>query len=229
MFKPNRPRGRFTFDPRSFGDPVALQVAWTPAVKGGSNIRTRKLKVVNSERMVFKPTLTVLFFALLFLGIGTAMLAFAIMALVLSQGNVNGAVGLVLMLGLFSFLGGGVLWYKMTERIVFDKSRGYYWKGGSRKETLDDLTDYAPLRQIHALQLISEYCEGSSSMDDDWSDRHRNFYYSYELNLVLHNAERVNIVDHGSYPGLRRDAETLADFLGIAIWDVTGLGELGPA
>ena len=54
---------------------------------------------------------------------------------------------------------------------------------------------------------ISEYCGGKSS------------YYSYELNLVLSDGTRLNIVDHGDLRRVRRDGATLARFLGVPLWD----------
>ncbi len=44
-------------------------------------------------------------------------------------------------------------------------------------------------------------------------------YYSYEINLVLHNASRVNVIDHGNHQAVIEDAETLAQALGVPLWD----------
>ena len=43
---------------------------------------------------------------------------------------------------------------------------------------------------------------------------------SYELNLVLQDGERLNVVDHGSFDVLREDAAKLGEFLGVPVWDV---------
>ena len=47
----------------------------------------------------------------------------------------------------------------------------------------------------------------------------KNSYYSYELNLVCINGERINIVDHGALHAIREDASILADYLAISVWD----------
>ena len=47
----------------------------------------------------------------------------------------------------------------------------------------------------------------------------KNSYYSYELNLVCTNGERINIVDHGALHAIREDALILADYLSIPVWD----------
>ena len=44
-------------------------------------------------------------------------------------------------------------------------------------------------------------------------------YYSYELNLVLVNGQRINAVDHSKLEKLREDAATLSRFLGKPVWD----------
>jgi hypothetical protein len=41
---------------------------------------------------------------------------------------------------------------------------------------------------------------------------------SYELNLVLKDGRRINVVDHGGADKIRTDAATLADFLGVPVW-----------
>ena len=50
----------------------------------------------------------------------------------------------------------------------------------------------------------------------------KNSYYSYELNLVLEDGSRVNVVDQGNLKRLRSDAQTLSRFLDKPVWDATG-------
>jgi hypothetical protein len=49
----------------------------------------------------------------------------------------------------------------------------------------------------------------------------KNSYYSYELNLVLDDGSRINVVDHGNLDRLRSDAQTLSRFLDKPVWDAT--------
>ena len=64
------------------------------------------------------------------------------------------------------------------------------------------------MENIRAIQLIREYVRGN-----------RNSYYSYELNLVCSSGDRINIVDHGSLRAIREDAEILANYLSLPVWD----------
>jgi hypothetical protein len=62
------------------------------------------------------------------------------------------------------------------------------------------------LATIQALQLVTERVSGKSS------------YNSYELNLVLKDGKRINVMDHGDQTALNADAEVLARFLNVPIW-----------
>jgi hypothetical protein len=57
---------------------------------------------------------------------------------------------------------------------------------------------------------LSEFVSGS-----------KNSYYSYELNLVLDDGSRINVVDHGNLERLRSDANALSQFLDKPVWDAT--------
>ena len=96
---------------------------------------------------------------------------------------------------------------------VFDKRRGAFWKGRAGHQGVlarSGDTHSGDLEDVHALQLISEYCRSDKSS-----------YYSYELNVVLEDGARVNIVDHGDHSRLREDAAALSAFLGKPVWDAT--------
>jgi hypothetical protein len=101
--------------------------------------------------------------------------------------------------------------YFGTTPIVFDKYQGCFWKGRKVPNGVSDsqgIKYFARLDEIHALQLISEYCRGNKSS-----------YYSYELNLILKNGNRMNVVDHGNPEKLREDTQALSRFLGKPVWD----------
>jgi hypothetical protein len=105
------------------------------------------------------------------------------------------------------------MFYFGAAPIVFDKRKGSYWKGRTSPYDVrhtSELKDHAPLDRIHALQLISEHVRGNKSS-----------YYSYELNLVLDDGARLNVVDHGSRERVQADARTLSEFLDKPIWDAT--------
>jgi hypothetical protein len=122
-------------------------------------------------------------------------------------------------LGALFFLGVAAFFWHMSRRpIVFDRSSGYFWKGSknpAEQSDPDSVANSAQLEQIAGLQILSEHVE---SRDSDGSTSR---FHSYELNLVLDDAVRLNVVDHGNLVALRQDAAMLAEFLDVPVWDAT--------
>jgi hypothetical protein len=205
-------REKCSFDPGTLGDPVAKKTAWTPAKGGGANFRTHRLVTMSPERVEFRSSLGGKLFCLVFLVAGLAVMVLVPFA-TYSEGKLgfNAETIFPVMFGSIFALVGGFMLYFMSRPVVFDRRAGLFWKGWQNPEKMlnpETLKDCTALGKIHALQLISEYCSGSKSS-----------YYSYELNLVLEDGSRINVVDHGDSEKLRQDAQTLSEFLGKPVWD----------
>jgi hypothetical protein len=200
------------FDPSVLDDPVAMRTEWKPLKRGGANFKTHKLVEVNFHRFEFKATVFTKIFCIIFLLAGLAVFFFfGVNTIDMHNFSMNIESLLPLVFGLIFALIGALLLYFGTKPIVFDKTFGYYWK--SRKEpaqTYDQSVKKtsAPLSNVHALQIISEYVSSSKSS-----------YYSYELNLVLKDGSRLNVIDHGRLESIRSDAQKLSGFLGVPLWD----------
>jgi hypothetical protein len=196
-----------TDHPSVFNDPVAEKAEWSPLQRGGASFQTHKLVTVRQDRMEFRTSLGMVLFSLVFVLIGAGMSV----AIFLSQEQ-------PLPLALFGlvFLGaGGVMLYFSTSPVVFDKRKGFFWKGRKAPYESGDwrnLKGCARLGEIYALQLIAERVSGK--------DRS---YYSYEINLVLKDGSRINVVDHGKKSKIQEDAKALAEFLGKPLWDATDM------
>jgi hypothetical protein len=187
-------------------DAVARKTRWDPLVGGGANFRTRNLVRVNPARMEFPASLGMRLFAGVFLLAGIAVGV---------VGGVNREWFPLAFGAAFAAVGGGLLFFGTTP-VVFDKREGAFWKGRTApNEAVNRLTlkRYAALADLHALQIIKERVRG-----DDRS------YDSFELNLVLTDGRRINVTDHGDYETLRRNAETLSEFLERPLWDTAGQG-----
>lgn len=204
-------KGKQPADLSQFNDPLTEQVKWTPAKGGGTNIRTHKLVEKSPMRMAFRPTAGALFFYLIFLfaGLGVSV---GITASAMSKGNFKAELLFPIGIGLVFIIIGACLTYFGTNPIVFDLQNGYFWKGRKDPERVFDINKIkhcVRLKEIHALQVLSEYCSGNKTS-----------YYSYELNLVLKDGTRLNVVDHGNLKKLREDAGKLAKFLNKPVWDI---------
>jgi hypothetical protein len=205
-----------TFDASRFNDPVALQVEWSPKKGGGTNFRTHKLVLVDFNRMEFKTTFGAFLFYLVFLLTGAGISSgFAVYSFMNETGTGMGNFEMFMpfLTGILFFALGIYLYYNGAKPVVFDKRYGYFWKCWKAPDEAfnpDAMEEYTKLSDIHAIQIISEFIRGDKSS-----------YYSYELNLVLNDGARVNVVDHGNKEKLRADAQILADFLGKPVWDAT--------
>lgn len=199
------------FDPSHLNDPIAIQTDWTPARSGGASFRTHGLVRVNANRMEFRASLGAKIFYLAFLFAGIGLLVF-LPKFAESSGGISFDMSTIvpLLVGLIFVIIGSCLYYFGVAPIVFDRQKGFFWKGRRGPEKTPGRKDskkFAELENIHALQLISEFIKSD-----------KNSYTSYELNIVLKDGRRINVVDHGRKEKLREDAETLGAFLEKPIW-----------
>lgn len=199
-------------DPSSFDDPVALQTDWFPAAPGGASFGTHRLVRVSANRIEFAATFSAKFFFLVFCFAGLGVLGFQVNRIRIGQAYLLSQETLVPFVAgtVFAVVGGCMYWFGTTPR-VFDQSRASFWRGRkepARLSATGQSENATPLASIHALQLLTEYVSGN-----------KNSYYSYELNLVLDDGSRINVVDHGNLERLRSDAQSLAQFLGKPVWD----------
>ncbi len=90
-------------------------------------------------------------------------------------------------------------------RIVFNKKRGYYYKGyidlkflRFAKANLDDIVAVQILGEITSEQIAP--------------------FNSFEINLVLKDSERLHVIDHCNLNSIIEDAQSLSKFLDVPIW-----------
>lgn len=197
-----------------FNDPLAEEVEWTPLAPGGASFKTNTLSKINVYRYEFKASVGALIFYWTFIivGLGVAIGAF----FAGDPGEVernSPAIGPLIFGAIFSAVGVLML-TSQSKPITFDKGQGLFWRGKNPPTSMrinhEKKPQWANLPDIHALQIIKEYCRGSN--------RSRG-YYSYELNLVLNDGSRIHVIDHGKYGHLKRDAEILAEFLNVPLWN----------
>lgn len=191
---------RELLDPRIFNDEVALAVSWMPLVGGGTSFCTHRLTITkglsSSSTLAFKATFLVYLNCSLFI-VGGLTWLFAVAIPNTQSGQTLDAIAPLIPVGFLAF-GIWSLWSTNRQVSAFDFSLGQFTKGSDRYR----------LEEVHSLQLIREYVGGN-----------KRSYYSYELNIVFHSANRLNIVDHGSLRNIREDASKLGHYLQVPIWD----------
>lgn len=193
-----------------FNDPLAFEIDWSPLKSGGANFKTSDLKKISSSQYRYQLSkggkLFLGLFAFIGLGILTVVLFMAM------NGNFSNLIFLGIM-GLVFTLVSFFLYKFLATPITFDGSLGMIWKGkhppklSGNQQDNDDLVYF---NDVHALQILSERVRSKNGS-----------YLSYEINLVLNNGKRVNVVDHGKLSQIIIDADTISQFMSKPIWDIT--------
>lgn len=190
-----RPNKGAPLDP-AVNDPVAMNVSNWAMVDGGNRSQTHTLVRVGPTRLEFQTSLIV--FSLRFF---IYLVIFGVFIFYHFESPFNlcyfiaFAVVSQLLLAIFRYFFG-------PNPVIFDKQKGILWDKDQVGPSSTRLED------IHAVQVLSKHIE-----------RYRRSYYSFELNLVLKNGRRVNVIDHGNRTAIEDDAFELGQFLKVPIWN----------
>lgn len=172
-------------------------VVWEPLKRGGANFKTHKLVFSDEDTIKFTGTIGAYLFGLAFLIPGL---------LIVLVGGAQWSI-LATIFGLFFASAGLFMLDFLVIPSLFNKRIGLYWKARQPIFTrlfTDKEAFSVNLEDIKAVQLLQEYVSGSDSS-----------YSSYEINLILANNERLNVVDHGHRESALNDAAYLADYLNV--------------
>ena len=197
------------FNPPEIADELVKKIDWKPLNPGGVNFCSHILKKVSPSRVEVKlvvKTMGIIFLFFCFI----IFFIFGFAAKVSNQHGIYQFVPVVIGISLGLFFVFFVR--KLTVPRVFDLKVGYYWKGkfDPDQEKGKNGREFCRLEDIHAIQLLRERCSSGNSGKT---------YYSYELNLILKNKRRLNVLDHGNLELIRDDAESLSHFVNVPVWD----------
>ena len=190
-------------------DTVAKNTSWLPLKKWGINIKSHNLEESDG---ILKYSISLQFIALygIFIAIGGFMSLWWLLSWYSNKTIEQDNIMVIIFWLIYSGIGLYFLLKSRKNRWVFDR---YVWFAYVGKlpdiiQTSGDNTVIS-LSQIHAIQIIPEWVSGKNS------------FVSYEINIVLKDFSRHNIVDHGNIKKIREDAEKISMFLGVRMWDVT--------
>jgi len=184
-------------------------VDWKPLKFGGEPFKTYDLVFKNGNTINFEATKISYLYGAILIAIGLLFLLLGLAGRFFYGPTGNVLIYLFGGLGLLFAIGGGLMIDFFSIPTIFNKDLGLYWKG--RRPILSYLFSRnnafsVNLNDIKAVQLLSEYV----------TTKNQNFF-SYEINMVLTNNERLNIVDHGDSKAALKDATDLAKFLGVPL------------
>jgi hypothetical protein len=201
-----------TFPPSHFRDPLALQTEWTCCSPGGEDFKSFQLHRISPSHWEFRRVGNLVLKARSFAVLGLGLLGYAWLKYPEMPTVIEGRVFKAILFcgGLFT-LAGLVLYLSSTVRSVFDKETGYFHKCRQKKTARTHPSRYrehADLSRIHALQLIARSPQGKYQPS-----------FLFEINMVLDDASRLNVIAHGDLEAIRKDATALSGFLGKPLWD----------
>jgi len=218
-------------------DEIAQQISWSP-VRSKTNGDERNCKISadsNAECLRFDPI-----FIYRYTGLVLIPVIMAGMSWIHFYGaaDSNGIALVPASLQTFAYILGFAIvaaWLndlrKPIPAAIFDKKRRVFWV--EKRHVLGNKSGESaqmPISQIHALQIISytgyeafqQHQANLSAEDATPSIQSKDrLVYEYEVNVVFKNQMRVNILNHRNKRAIKKDAQTLAAFLDVPVWNRT--------
>lgn len=182
----------------------------SPLKSGGASFKTNVLIEKSSSKLLYKPSIGVALFSFIFLAVGLGVFFIGIYPLFSNGFDTSTIEWFLVLFGFIFASAGGLMFYFFYMPRVFDRQLGVYYKAykiNIHKIKKDTSKKYIPLKSIVAIQLIGEHVKSDKSS-----------YKSFELNIVLGDASRKNVVDHGNLKSIIIDAEIISEFLDVPIW-----------
>ena len=207
-------------DPRYFDDPVAMRTGWEPLSPGGSRYTTNRLRESAPQVLSFQPTAYRHYQSLVHL---VSLLVFGnalIVSLLRDELNINRPDEWWVISMLVQILVGcGVTLVLLNRSIVVDANAAEVRLGLPRLGWLNQfpwlrklLCRSLPFSEIHSIQLL----------DEEVRIPHEQMFWSYELNLLLRDGKRINLIDHRNQREICWDAGDLSRMMDVPIWDFIG-------
>lgn len=176
-----------------FNDPVAQNTYWQSASTFASNFPTQKLLQTNKGyRVVMSTELFLICQCLIFMGLVPILIDHLIAGTRLLDG-LSSAYGVLILIGV-------ALWGVLTLNTTEINTQERTIKKGKQRYSFN---------QVHALQVITTLAGG----------RGHGIYKNYELNLVLKDGERMNLLNHGGEVEFEQQTERLSKLLAVPVWE----------
>jgi hypothetical protein len=195
-----------------FNDPLADKIQWDSIATLYTSFHSKSVVPVNKQQLALRPSRR--FYVLCGLFFSTAMLCLYLFyspGATIDWGAIQSPILKALLPGVIILLFlclGGIAFSRGRHYTLFDKRRGSFYTQGKETAAI-------PLKQVHALQIILvKYYNPNTRLRNATT---------HELNLVLENGKRINLLTERSHRIALQSATYIAEFLHIPIWDATTL------
>lgn len=108
------------------------------------------------------------------------------------------------------------IFYFISVSKILDFQNWYFYDLRFRENLFEKLNQekyknkIIPINNFYAIQIVSELVTWKNSS-----------YTSYELNMILKDSSRINIIDHWDLEEIRKNAFEISNKLWIKIYDIT--------
>ena len=197
------------FDASLYDYGCIKKVSWEPLFDNFYDSYYRTYDLISKDKLLsFKVRIIhkILYFMLILLGV----LIITIFGLNFSELN-GGGKYVLLILGLGLFFGISYKLLKLNWVLFFDKESKRYTSSHIFSFLRKDNVIHLP--KIYSLQiLIKEIIQTKKS--------ERVVFDAYELNLILEDSQRVNLLNYCDEKSIRQQSKQLADFLEVPLWSM---------
>ena len=196
-------------------DKVVSLTKWSPLSHGGQSFKSHKLVQVDDDHIEFRMSLqsAMVYMYITLLGLFTMVLSVF--------GNIMGFSGsgsplIFFAVGLLFSAVGLFLYYKAKTKVSISRTYPAIYNGDidpAQAINPNTIDGFKPLHKLHSIQVLQKYIE--STIKDT-----NNSYFSYEINLIMNDGTRINVVDHGNRKAIIKQSNKLAEFLDVPLWRV---------
>jgi hypothetical protein len=190
-------------------DPVANATEWEPVNWGCASTQTQEIHF-DSDRIVVsviglsEVTAALVFGFFKIVGVSCFLLSMFL--------AFKGEVGYAIFLLIIAFISSLAGWVKKDREIfIIDLVSGNFGIGKDMNN-LSIFSKKGHVKDIYAIQLLeSQYDHDSESVGPE-------HYMGYEINFVLKNSQRVNVMAHGDLKHIIYSVNTISKVLKVPIW-----------
>ena len=176
-------------------DPVAARTHWQSIAVGASNFQMQQIEI-NKTGLKVKASFEINLFCWAFIMIGLAPI---IMEYVFLWQRLESLLKpLLSAYGIFFVSGVLLKFYFTRSTIEFNEA----------SKTISTSNKNISFNDVYALQVISSISGG----------RGNGIFRNNELNLVLNNGQRINVLNHGGKPAFEYQELQLSKLLNVPVW-----------
>ncbi len=195
MPRPGLNNGAVRIHPNS--DPVAAKTHWQSMAGGASNFKMQQLEETNAD-LIIKASFEVRLFCWAFIFTGLVPILLEYLWLWDDIGFILDP--LLSASGIFVLVGMLLSWMFTAKRIEFNKV----------SKTIHTSEHKFPFSDVYALQVITSLAGGHG----------HGIYRNNELNIVLNDGQRINLLNHGGVAAFEYQELQLSNLLNVPVWQV---------